>query len=246
MSELQRYHMIQDCIDVIKKKKKKVNYFEVGVQTGFCFFKIKADRKIAVDPNFIIKTTKRIKAYIKNPSNFNNSFFELTSDDFFEQQEAHIKKIGGIDVIFIDGLHLYEQVVKDIENSLKFLNKGGVILVHDCNPLSEPASVRAYTSEEAAVLVGHHPQWINQWNGDVWKAIVQLRAERKDLNIAVINSDHGVGIIRPGTPEKAFTFEAGKMETLTYADLDANREQFLNLKSPDTFKAFVSELEKVF
>ncbi|QEC77634.1 class I SAM-dependent methyltransferase [Mucilaginibacter ginsenosidivorax] len=244
MSELQRYHMIQDCIDVLKKKKKKVNYFEVGVQTGFCFFKIKADRKIAVDPHFIIKAKKKIKAYIKNLSNFNNKFFELTSDDFFEQKRDYIKKIGGIDVIFIDGLHLYEQVVKDIENSLKYLNKGGLILVHDCNPLSEPAAVRAYTSEEAAAMVGSHPQWINQWNGDVWKAIVKLRSERKDLDIRVINSDHGVGIIRLGQPEKAFSFKDGEMDGLTYSDLDKNRETFLNLKSPETFASFVNDLEK--
>jgi hypothetical protein len=244
MSELQRYHMIQACIDVIGKKKKKVNYFEIGVQTGFCFFKIKADRKIAVDPNFIIKTKKKIKAYVKNLSNFHNKFFELTSDDFFEQKSNYIKQIGGIDVIFIDGLHLYEQVVKDIENSLKYLNEGGVILVHDCNPLSEPAAVRAYTSEEAAVLVGSHPQWINQWNGDVWKAIVKLRSERTDLDITVINSDHGVGIIRRGKPEKVFSLKEKNMDELTYGDLDKNRETFLNLKSPDVFASFIAGLEK--
>ena len=231
---------------MIKKKKKKVNYFEIGVQTGFCFFKIKADRKIAIDPHFIIKITKRVKAYSSNLSNFNNSFFELTSDDFFEQEASYIKKLGGIDVIFIDGLHLYEQVFKDIENSLKYLNPGGVILVHDCNPISEPAAVRAYTSEQAAVLMGWHPQWINKWNGDVWKAIVKLRSERKDLNITVINSDHGVGIIRPGIPEKAFSFEEGDMEKLTYADLEKNRETYLNLKSPDIFASFIKDLEKEF
>lgn len=243
MSDLMRYDMIQACINVIKKRK-KVNYVEIGVQTGLCFFKIEADRKIAVDPHFIIKITKKVKAYIKNLSNFNNTFFELTSDDFFEKKSDYLKKVGGIDVIFIDGLHLYEQVVKDIENSLKHLNKGGVILVHDCNPLSEPASIRAYTSEEAAVLVGDHPQWINQWNGDVWKAVVQLRSERDDLNIAVFNTDHGVGMIRPGTPEKALSLTNKKVTDLTYADLDANREKFLNLKSPEAFAAFVGSLEK--
>lgn len=243
MSDLMRYDMIQACINVIRKRK-KVNYVEIGVQTGLCFFKIEADRKIAVDPHFIIKITKKVRAYIKNLSNFNNTFFELTSDDFFEKKSDYLKKVGGIDVIFIDGLHLYEQVVKDIENSLKHLNKGGVILVHDCNPLSEPASIRAYTSEEAAVLVGDHPQWINQWNGDVWKAVVQLRSERDDLNIAVFNTDHGVGMIRPGTPEKALSITDKKVADLTYADLDTNREKFLNLKSPEAFATFVGSLER--
>ncbi|MXV51659.1 class I SAM-dependent methyltransferase [Pedobacter sp. HMF7647] len=240
MSELKRYDMIQACIDVVKKKKTTVNYFEIGVQTGFCLFKIKADKKIAIDPRFIIKPTKKIKAYFRNFSNFNNEYFELTSDDFFAQKKDYIKSIGGIDVIFIDGLHLYEQVLTDITNALQYLNDGGVILVHDCNPLSEAAAVRAYTSEEARAL--NIPGWANIWNGDVWKAIVQLRSEREDLDISVINSDHGVGIIQK-TPAENKLSKQLDMQTLTYKDLDENRMEFLNLKDPLYFNQFISELK---
>ncbi|MEX8547366.1 MAG: class I SAM-dependent methyltransferase [Mucilaginibacter sp.] len=241
MTELKRYHMIQACIDVIAKRK-KVNYFEVGVQTGFCFFKIKADHKVAIDPHFLIKTTKKIKAYLRNPSNFNNQFFELTSDDFFIQQKEYIKKIGGIDVIFIDGLHLYEQVATDINNALQYLNEGGVILIHDCNPLSEAAAIRAYSSEEAAQA--NHPEWANQWNGDVWKAIVKFRSERKDLEIKVFNCDHGIGMVRPGKPENALDYSKEQVENLVYQDLKTKREQLLNLKSPETFPDFIQNFEK--
>jgi len=241
MSDLKRYDMIQACIDVIKRKKKKVNYLEIGVQTGFCFFKIKADRKLAVDPDFIIQLKKKIKAYIKNFSNFNNKYFELTSDDFFAQQGNYVKAIGGLDVVFIDGLHLYEQVVKDIENSLKYLNKGGVILVHDCNPLTENAAVRAYTSTEVAAM--NLPGYDYIWNGDVWKAIVELRATRKDVEVIVINSDHGVGVITERAV-KPFALTTEQLNTLTYADLDNNREAYLNLKTPEYFATFVSEFEK--
>ena len=41
------------------------------------------------------------------------------------------------DLIFIDGLHLANQVQKDIENSLKFIKDEGFIVLHDCNPPSE-------------------------------------------------------------------------------------------------------------
>ena len=34
-------------------------------------------------------------------------------------------------VFFIDGLHEYAQVKRDIENSLNFLEPNGVILLHD-------------------------------------------------------------------------------------------------------------------
>ena len=233
--------MIQACINVIKQKKKKVNYLEIGVQTGFCFFKIKADHKLAVDPDFIIQLKKKIKAYIKNFSNFNNKYFELTSDDFFALQGNYVKAIGGLDVVFIDGLHLYEQVVKDIENSLKYLNAGGVILVHDCNPLNENAAVRAYTSTEVAAM--NLPGYDYIWNGDVWKAIVELRATRKDVEVIVINSDHGVGIIKAGAG-KPLTLTTEQLNNLTYADLDKNREVYLNLKTPEYFSTFISEFEK--
>lgn len=242
MSELKRYDMIQACIDVIKKRKSKVNYLEIGVQTGYCFFKIKADHKLAVDPDFIIKLKNKIKAYIKNFSNFNNEFFELTSDDFFAQKADHINKAGGLDVVFIDGLHLYEQVAKDIENSLKYLNKGGVILVHDCNPLNENAAVRAYTSAE--VIAMNLPGYDYIWNGDVWKAIVELRATRKDVDVMVINTDHGVGVIRPVNTETGLTLTHAQLTDLSYADLDKNRETYLNLKKPEYFSIFINEFGK--
>ena len=38
------------------------------------------------------------------------------------------------DIIFIDGLHHYEQVIVDINNALSVLNDNGHILVHDCLP----------------------------------------------------------------------------------------------------------------
>ncbi len=244
MSDLKRYDMIQACIDVIKKKKNKVNYLEIGVQTGFCFFKIKADRKLAVDPDFIIKLKNKIKAYIKNLSNFNNKFFELTSDDFFEQKSDYIKEIGGLDVVFIDGLHLFEQVAKDIENSLKYLNTGGVILVHDCNPLNENAAVRAYTSAE--VIAMNLPGYDYLWNGDVWKAIVELRDTRNDIDVLVINSDHGVGIIKVGTSRSPLRLTTDQFKNVTYSDLDKNREAYLNLKQPEYFSTFINDFEKAY
>ena len=52
----------------------------------------------------------------------------MTSDEFFSQNKETF------DLIFIDGLHIHEQVLKDIDNSLNVLNENGVILLHDCLP----------------------------------------------------------------------------------------------------------------
>ena len=233
MSDIKRFDLIQQAINAFKKHKATVNYLEIGVQTGLCFFKIKADKKIAVDPNFIIKITKGVKAYIKNFSNFNNRYFELTSDDFFSKKAQYIKKIGGLDVVFIDGLHLYEQVVIDIENSLKYLNEGGIILLHDCNPPTETASLRGMSPAE--VRATNPPNWTGEWNGDVWKAIMHIRTERKDVQVMVFDCDYGIGMVRKGTPDKTFTFSKEEISQLTYQDLLDNRVEYLNLKAPEEF-----------
>ena len=52
----------------------------------------------------------------------------MTSDEFFKKNRQNF------DIIFLDGLHTYEQTIKDIDNGLRFLNTSGVILVHDCLP----------------------------------------------------------------------------------------------------------------
>ncbi|MBC7915520.1 MAG: class I SAM-dependent methyltransferase [Pyrinomonadaceae bacterium] len=240
MEEIKRYHIIQACIDKLKKKKSTVNYVEVGVQTGLCFFKIKADKKIAVDPNFIIKPVKKIKAYLKNTSNFNNQFFELTSDDFFAKKADHLKEIGGIDVIFIDGLHLYEQVVIDVENALSFLNPGGVILLHDCNPVSEAAATRGHSPIE--IRKNPPPGWTGEWNGDVWKAIIELRSRRTDISVTVFNCDYGIGYVTRNKPESMLSYSAEEIKTLEYKDLDQNRQELLNLRDTSVLTTYYEAL----
>ena len=240
MRELQRFDMIQACINTIKKRKKEVNYLEIGVETGFCFFMIKANRKLAVDPEFTIKITTKIKAYIRNPYNFNNSYFELTSDDFFEQQQDYLKKIGGLDVVFIDGLHLSEQVIKDINNAMKNLNDGGFILLHDCSPAAETSAIRAHHKFEVYRM--NLPDYNGIWNGDVWKAIVELRATRKDINVKVFDTDQGIGMITKETPENTIQLSEKEFGALSYEDLDQNRASFLNLKSPAEFSKYVTEM----
>ena len=48
----------------------------------------------------------------------------------------------------------------------------------------------------------------------------------------VIDTDHGLGIIRKGTPVNNYS---RAVDELTYADLDANRQEMLNLISVEEF-----------
>jgi len=142
--------------------------------------------------------------------------FSLTSDAFFEQNKDKY------DVIFIDGLHWSEQVYKDINNSLEVLNDNGYIICHDMNPHSE--FIQRYPQ----------PKIESEWTGDCWKAWVRLRTERSDLNMFVIDTDYGCGVIT-----------RGKQDTIKITDdlnwdlLNSNRGQLLNLITVDQFKEMI-------
>ena len=54
--------------------------------------------------------------------------YRMTSDESFEKLKGKI-----FDVVFIDGLHTYEQLTKDLNNYSLIIRKGGVIACHDYN-----------------------------------------------------------------------------------------------------------------
>ena len=144
--------------------------------------------------------------------------------------------------MFIDGLHTYEQTLRDVHNCLKLLKEDGVIILHDCNPVSESAAYPADSWEqtESFELEG----WTGEWSGDVWKTIVYLRSTRKDLKIFVLDCDYGIGIITKGTPENMLTYSKEEIDNFFYRDLERNRERMLNLKSTDYLEKFIENFSK--
>jgi hypothetical protein len=66
-----------------------------------------------------------------NVKEHNIIIHNTTTDNFFNQNQ------NTFDIIFIDGDHRIEQVKIDFENSLKVLNKFGIIIFHDTDPLDK-------------------------------------------------------------------------------------------------------------
>ncbi|MDD2935321.1 MAG: class I SAM-dependent methyltransferase [Candidatus Pacebacteria bacterium] len=178
-------------------------YLEIGVNTpaqpGWNFDSVKIDLKHGVDPNEKV-----------------NADFKMTSDEFFEKQ-INMK----YDVIFIDGLHLFEQVYKDIINSLKWLNENGTIIVHDTNPLLEKTQRRS-----------HMP---GPWHGDVWKAILKIRMEEAGISIYTVDTDEGCTVIQKGS-QKLFEVENNQIDVYNFTFLNSHRKNVLNLITVKDFK----------
>jgi SAM-dependent methyltransferase len=215
-------------------------YLEIGVSRGSAFQRIVADKKIAVDPAFRLSPRARRLADSKARATY---YFETTSDAFFANETALLER-HRIDAALIDGLHTYEQALRDIENALRFLRDDGVIVVHDCNP--GHASV-AFPGASYDDFRAQHRWWdprlySGAWSGDVWKALVNLRSTRTDLRVAVLDCDFGVGLIRKGSPESTLSYSAEEIDALDYTDLAADRKGLLNLKPPTYLGEFL-ELE---
>ena len=220
---MNRTSIIQTLINFKKAK----TYLEIGVHQGDCFLHIKATKKIAVDPKILITKKKK------------HQYYEMNSDDFFEIKPKILSK-KGLDIVFIDGLHTYEQSLKDVLNSLKYLNKKGTIVIHDCNPTSEAIAYPAKSIEQADSL--NLPGWEGKWSGNVWKTIVHLRSVFDNLRIFVLDCDYGLGIIARGKPEEKLYFTLQEIDNFTYNDLNNNREKFLNLKPASFFYKFIEML----
>jgi hypothetical protein len=209
------------------------NYLEIGVGRGHSFLPIKAKRKIAVDPDLRIPANRKRSHIFRN---LRSKYYALTSDRFF----GEVSLPRGLDVVFVDGLHTYEQALKDVENALKLLNKNGVIVMHDCNPPNASSALPAASYSQAASL--KLPGWKGEWCGDAWKSICYLRTQRKDLTVFVLDCDYGLGIVKRGATDDPFELSEEALRALSYNDLEKNRQSLLNLKD----ELFVHEFLKTF
>ncbi|MDH4188842.1 MAG: class I SAM-dependent methyltransferase, partial [Betaproteobacteria bacterium] len=217
---LDRTVMVQKAIDAIRAGV----YLEIGVSRGVNIFQIAAPTRLGVDPKF------GIPGGIEGHPGCD--FFRLPSDAFFAQPPRVIEP-QGIDVAFVDGLHVYAQALRDVENCLRFLKPGGAIFMHDCLPANE-AEAQARVEDARRM-----PGFTGSWTGDVYRAIVHMRALHPELRVAVVDVDHGVGIVERGKPESTLKMTAAEVARLSYADLKADPQRLLNLKPRKWFDSWL-------
>jgi hypothetical protein len=184
-------------------------YLEIGVRNpAENFDHVLATEKYGVDPG------------LEQPEC--PADFVMTSDAFFAQLAAGkiLSPEIRFDLIFIDGLHLAEQVDRDIGNAFTWLVPDGFVVLHDCNPPTE------WNAREDMAFVqtpaGHG------WNGTTWKAFLKWR-RASGVSACCVDTDWGVGILSrhhplgdSPPPDNPF-FE--------YRILAEHRQQSLNLIS---------------
>lgn len=139
-------------------------YVEIGVAKGDSLKLVGSQtRVLGIDPRPCIGHDVAAAAKL----------FPTTSDLFFERFDV-TEELGvpTVDLVFIDGLHLFEFVLRDFIHMERFCSPRTVVAVHDCYPITHRVALRQRETKF--------------WTGDVWKLVPCLRDCRPDLHIHTV------------------------------------------------------------
>jgi hypothetical protein len=124
---------------------------------------------IAVDPDPWLQAEALLgKPWVK--------IYRERSDDFF-RGHSRKKTLEGhsLDLAYIDGLHEFAQVIRDLENVERWGHPNTVAAVHDVVPRSASEATRRFRR--------------GGWTGDVWRIVPFLRERRPNLHCRLVAVD---------------------------------------------------------
>jgi hypothetical protein len=165
-----------DFLKVLSKHLAPESYFEIGTSRGDSTAAFPCD-VLCVDPNFITQVSPlgaRKRSF----------FMQMPSDEFFRLHKIRQFFPSGPDICFLDGLHRFEYLLRDLINTEAECRPNSIILIHDCLPLNERMAERTMRVEET-----ESPSTQTFWTGDVWRLLPTLKKYRPDLRIMQLDCD---------------------------------------------------------
>ncbi len=153
---------------------KPSGYLEIGVESGATLALAQCPA-IAVDPHFQLQGNaigRRAETYL----------FQLTSDAFFAKHNLTTFLPAGVDFAFLDGMHRFEYLLRDLLNTEKYAHPGTIVALHDCHPVNTEIADRETNDDRRSDAATR--TW---WAGDVWKLLPILRDYRPDLKLTILD-----------------------------------------------------------
>lgn len=192
------------------------HYVEIGVREGESLRCVNATHKVGIDP----EATEAMASLQEG-----ESYFEMTSDEFFSHEATRVLNPRCVDVALVDGLHDFRQALCDLLNLEPYMRRDGIVFLDDCNPRDASAGADTPTG--------------GVWNGDVWKIAPFVTNERPDLQWLTIDADEGIGVVTgfSSVAEMPSRAVVERYKGLTYEWLAANRRDILKLTSPSAYKS---------
>jgi hypothetical protein len=137
-------------------------YLEIGIRAGGSL-RLATGRAIGVDPDLSLAGDFPASTTV----------FPLASDDFFRDEADRVLD-RPVDLAFIDGLHLFEYVLRDFMNVERRAARHGLVVVDDIFPNHPDQSSRDRKTRV--------------WTGDVWRLMACLAERRPDLILLPIDT----------------------------------------------------------
>jgi hypothetical protein len=143
-------------------------YFEIGTRSGTSLALARC-ASIAIDPDF------RLKGNVLG-SKPALHLFQETSDAAFAN--PRLKALAArIDFAFLDGLHHFEFLLRDLINTESMMSEDGVMFLHDVAPRNVAMTTREIPDVASNIA----------WTGDVWKLMPILARFRPELEAVVLD-----------------------------------------------------------
>jgi glycosyltransferase involved in cell wall biosynthesis len=190
---------------------------EIGVFQGTSLSLLRPPTvAIGIDPNPTVLTPLKTESHI----------FAETSDEFFAQRRPERLLAGRpLSIGFIDGLHIYEQVLRDFIGLEACCGPSSVIFIHDTVPLDEPTQSR--TRETTF------------YTGDVWKVVLCLKYYRPELDIFTIATPpSGLTVVTGLDPtsivlKERYEEAVAQFREMPFPAIESNLETELNIVPND-------------
>ncbi|WP_010216722.1 class I SAM-dependent methyltransferase [Sphingomonas sp. PAMC 26621] len=179
---MERSTVIQFILDLYKDP----TYLEIGVDQGVTFDALRANLKVAVDVRFAFD----LAAARASADSVRCEYHETASDAFFADRALTAPKF---DVVFIDGLHTFEQTLRDLLNASYVLAEGGTIVVDDVMPSGYAASIPDLDLTRQFWTATNNPD--GSWMGDVYRLIFFIQDFLGSFSYATVEENHGQTVL---------------------------------------------------
>src|SRR6185437_4896339 len=135
-----------------------------------------------------------------------------------------------VDMAFLDGMHRFEYLLRDLIGTEAACHPRSLILLHDCVPLNPRMALRQWLPG------GPAETWTAPfWAGDVWKLLPILKKYRPDLRLHVLDC--------PPTGIVAITRVDPASHVLADHYYDIIDEHAATVLDDDRLRSFWDELE---
>lgn len=195
----------------LAKPRNATRYLEVGVARGETFFAVDLPHKVAVDPHLQFDYA----ALETETTRYHN----ITSDDYF----LNHAKGAEFDVIFLDGLHTFEQTFRDFCASFAHAHRKTVWMIDDTVPVDVYSAMPDL--DDSLRFRTDSRTTHKSWHGDVYKIVFALHDFFPSMSYATANDGENAQTIVWFEPRAGFKPLFNSLEPisrLSYFDFRKN------------------------